>query len=305
MNQILAVDMPNGKKSKKTSIKSIIIVFVVILIIFGIGLITNGGYSYYQSIKEKNKIPIVKTEPQISIQIIDINYAMIDVTHDKELSKVSYSINEEDPTEINTNNQTKVDKKIELPSGKVQIAVTAVDVEGVTSIYESGTYNIQKGPNINFNPVDEKIEVITENETSIEYIMYYWDNDEENASKYNVNDIKNRTLIDIPEGEHELTFIAIDKKGNKSLKTQKIKGIIKPKLEVTTDGSKFFIDAKDEKGLLKIQYKFNNGEVITENIEGKEYHKEIELENGVNKIMVVVYNKEEITETSKVKSTKE
>ena len=305
MNQILAVDMPNGKKSKKSSIKSIIIVFVIILVVFGIGLIANGGYSYYQSIREKNNIPIVKTEPQISIQIIDINYAMIGVLHDKELSKVSYRINDDEPIEINTNNLNEVNKKIELPSGKVQIVITAEDIEGCTSIYESGTYNIQKGPNISFKPVDEKVEVITENDISIEYIMYYWDNDEENASKFNVNDIKNRTLIDIPEGEHELTFIAIDKQGNKSIKNQKIKGVIKPKLDITTDGSKFFIDAKDENGLLKIQYKFNNWEIITENIEGTEYHKEIELEDGVNKIMVVIYNKDEITESSKVKYTKE
>ena len=305
MNQILAVDMPNGKKSKKGSIKSIIIVFVIILMIFGIGLIANGGYSYYHSLKEKNKIAEKKTEPQISIQIIDINYAKVVVNHDKELSKVAYRINEEEPIEISTNNLMEVSKKIELPSGKVQIVVTAEDIKGVTSVYESATYNIQKGPNISLNPLDEKIEVITENEISIEYIMYYWDNDDENASKFNVNDIKNRTLIDIPEGEHELTFIAIDKNGNKSVKTQKIKGIIKPKLEVTTDGNMFIINAKDENGLLKIQYKFNNGDIITESIEGTEYHKEIELEDGVNKIMVVIYNKDEITESSKVKYTKE
>lgn len=305
MNQILAVDMPNNKKTKKASINSIIIVFVIILVIFGIGLIANGGYSYYQSIKEKNKIPVIKTEPQISIQIIDINYAKIVVSHDKEILKVSYSVNEDTPIEINTNNLTEVSKNIELPSGKVKIVVIAEDIEGIISTYESSTYDIQKGPKISFKPVDEKVEVITENEISIDYIMYYWDDDEENAKKFNVNDIKNRTLVDIPEGEHELTFIAVDSQENKSVKRKKIKGIIKPKLEVKTDGVKFYINAKDETGLLKIQYKLNNGEVVTENIDGTEYHKEIELINGENKIIVIVYNKEEITESTKVKFTKE
>lgn len=305
MNQILAVDMPNNKKSKKANINSIIIVFVIILIIFGIGLIVNGVYSYSQNIKNKENVEIIKTEPQISIQIEDINYAKIVVSHDKEISKVTYSINEDTPIEINTNNLMEVSKKIELPSGEVKIVVTAEDIEGSNSTYESSTYDIQKGPKISFKPVDEKVEVITENEISIDYIMYYWDDDEENAKKFNVNDIKNRTLVDIPEGEHELTFIAVDIQNNKSIKTQKIKGIIKPKLEVKTDGIKFYINAEDENGLLKIQYKLNNGEVITENIDGTEYHKEIELINGENKIKVMIYNKEEITETAKVKYTKE
>ena len=305
MNQILAVDMPNGKKSKKTGIKSIIVVFVIILIIFGIGLIANGGYSYYQNLKSKNSVPVIQTEPQIAIQIIDINYAQIVVSHDKEIAKVSYSINDDNPIEINTNNSTEVSKKIELPSGEVKIIVTAEDVKGITSTYESSTYDIKKGPRISFKPVDEKVEVTTENEIKIDYIMYYWDDDEEQAKKFNVNDIKNRTLVDIPEGEHELTFIAVDIQQNQSKKSQKIRGVIKPKLEITTDGFKFFINAKDENGLSKIQYKLNDGEIVTEIIEGTEYHKEIELENGENLFKVVVYNKDEIKETSKVKYTKE
>lgn len=303
MNQILAVEMPKGKKKHKNNIKSIIIVFVVILILFAIGLIATGGYSLYKN--SQNRVPIVKTEPQISIQIEDVNFANIVITHDKEISKASYSINEEEPKEIITNNSNEISQKIELPSGEVKIFVTAEDEIGTISTYESSTYDIPKGSEIVLKRLEDKVEVTTKNEIKIKYIMYYWDDDESNAKKFEINDVKNQTLIDVPEGEHELTFIAVDKQENKSMKKQKVKGVVKPKLEVKADETKFYIKAKDESGLSKIQYKFNDGEVITEEIEGEEYNKEIDLENGTNKIMVMIYNKDGVTETAKVKCTKE
>ena len=55
MNQILAVEPPNkNKKSNKSGVHSILIVFAIILMIFGIGVTTTGAYSYYREISNKS-----------------------------------------------------------------------------------------------------------------------------------------------------------------------------------------------------------------------------------------------------------
>ena len=54
MNQILSVDETKKKKGKnKASVHSILIVFSVFLIVFGIGLTSTGAYSYYINLSKK------------------------------------------------------------------------------------------------------------------------------------------------------------------------------------------------------------------------------------------------------------
>ena len=51
MNQILSVDPEKGRKKKgnKASTHSVLVVFAIILMIFGIGLTSTGAYSYYKN----------------------------------------------------------------------------------------------------------------------------------------------------------------------------------------------------------------------------------------------------------------
>ena len=111
--------------------------------------------------------------------------------------------------------------------------------------------------------------------------------------------------IDVLEGSHTLTVVAVDIEGNKETKTQKTIGDNKPSLTVTTDGEKFIIDATDDEGLTKIEFKLNSNDTITEDISGQECHKEIDLVTGVNKLVVKVQNSNGISETKKVKYSKE
>ena len=74
MNQILSVD-PNNKKSNKSSIHSILLVFSIILLIFGICLASTGVYSYYKNMSNNsnnNDIAVSSTtKPVISIERTD------------------------------------------------------------------------------------------------------------------------------------------------------------------------------------------------------------------------------------------
>ena len=309
MNQILSEEIPeNGnRKSKKASIHSILVAFSIFLIIFGIGLTSTGAYSYYKNI---NKDPIEgiisssTTKPVITIEIESANTINIVVNHDKEISKLTYKINDDEPVEIETNNELEVKEQVTLPAGSIKLTVIAEDINGVKASRES-SYEIESGPIIKLEKIESKIQVTTTSEIKIDTIKYYWDDNEENAKEFTINDVKNVTQVDVIAGNHTLVVIATDIEGNQTTKTQKVIGALKPKLEVTTDGEKFIIEAEDSQGLYKIQYKLNSGEVITENIEGNEYKKTIDLEDGENKLLVRVYNKNEIAETSKVKYIKE
>ncbi len=309
MNQILSEEIPeNGnRKVKKASIHSILVTFSIFLIIFGIGLTSTGAYSYYKKLNEDPIEGIISsstTKPVITIEIESANTINVVVNHDKEISKLTYKINDDEPVEIDTNNELEIKEQITLPAGSIKLTVIAEDINGVKASRES-SYEIEAGPIIKLEKVESKIQVTTTSETKIDKIKYYWDDDEGNAKEFTINDVKNVTQVDVIPGDHTLVVIATDIEGNKTTKTQKVIGALKPKLNVTTDGEKFIIEAEDSQGLAKIQYKLNSGEVITENIEGNEYKKTIDLEDGENKLLVRVYNKNEIAEISKVKYIKE
>lgn len=313
MNQILSVEIEKKKKKSKASVKSILIVFAIFLIIFGIGITTTGAYSYYKNISNKENENIVlvnSTKPIITTERQNANTVKIVVSHDKELENVWYTLNNEEEAEINPNGKSNVEKTIKLKTGTNTLKVTAKDIKGKQEVYE-GNFEVEEtetkdGPTITLTPVEGKVQAVTESQTNIDKIIYYWDEDEANATTLTINDKKNETLIDVNlEGTHTLTIKATDVEGKQTIKQQKVMGVNKPKLEVTTDGQSFFIKAGDTTGLSKIEITLNNNETLTENISGNEYTKNINLENGENKLTVKVYNSSGIEQISRVKYTKE
>lgn len=312
MNQILSVDETKKKKGKnKASVHSILIVFSVFLIVFGIGLTSTGAYSYYINLSKKeegnNIIEKKETKPTITPVRESANIINIVVTHDKPIKSVTYQINEEDPIELNGEGKTEFEKQIELPVGNSTLIITAEDENGILASWQK---NIEVGekPTIVLKQEENKIKLTVESKIDIEKISYYWDEDQENAKQITMENKdlnKIEELIDVLEGNHTLNITAVDIQGNETIKTQKVIGDNKPELKVTTDGEKFIIKASDDESLEKIEITLNSNETITESINGKEYTKEISLENGENKLTVVIYNSNNITETSRVKYTKE
>ena len=309
MNQILSMNIEKSKKKSKVSIKKIVIVFCIILIIFGTGITVNGSYSYYKNLKEKTERQLFinnSEKPNITTERENANTINIVVSHDKEIAYISYSINEQDEIEINANNRINIKEQVTLKAGTNNIKITAKDIIGITSIYET-TVEVEDGPMISLTPLEGKIQAVTQGSNAdIDKISYYWDNNVETATVLTINDIKNETLIDVSlEGEHVLHVEAIDKEGKRSFKSQKIEGVSKPTIEITTDKTYFYIKATDSQELAKIEIKLNNNEVITEEINSIEYNKKITLENGENKLTVKVYNKKDVSQVSRVKYTKE
>ena len=309
MNQILSVEnkKSNGKKTKKASIHSIVVVFSIFLIIFGIGFVGNGGYSFYKisSNKSNNKnMQNTKTEPVITIDRVNADTINIVVTHDKGIQTVKYKINDKQEVEVKAEKKLDFSQEVTLPSGNVELTIIAEDVNGIIST-KTSNYEVAEGPKIELKQVEEEIQATITSTINIDYIRYYWDNDEENAIKYTCNDIKYVTQIEVKEGTHTLYIEAVDIEGHTANKIQKVIGDTKPEIEVTTDGDNFIIKATDDEKLSKIEIKLNSNDVITEEINQKEYTKNIKLVEGVNKITIKVYNKNGIYNIKKIKYTKE
>mgnify|MGYP004523247451 CR=1 FL=1 len=306
MNQILSVENTKNKK-KKSSVHSVIIVFCIILIIFGIGLTSTGAYSYYRNLTnniDDNIISTNSTKAVITTERVNASTINIAVEHDKGITSVVYQINDENPVELDAKNKMEFKQEVELPSGNCSIKITAKDINGITSSYES-SYEVEDKPIITLEQENGKIKATIESKKNLDYIIYYWDDDETNAKKGTFNKQKVETYIEVLEGTHTLNVIAVDIDGAQTKKAQKIIGDNKPNVEVKTNGKVFRIIASDDESISKIEYKFNSDEVQTEEINQMEYTKDIELQNGENNLTVTIYNKNGLSVTSTVKYVKE
>ena len=307
MNQILSVENTRGKK-KKSNIHSTIIIFSVILIIFGIGLTSTGAYSYFKNLSDNignnNIVVSNNTKPVITTERENASIINIVVTHDKGITKVTYKINGGEDNVISGDNKMEVTQEVELPSGESTISIIAEDINGVTASYES-SYEVEEKPTIKLEQADGKIKATVESKNNIDYITYYWDEDEASAVTGQINGTKAEASITPLEGTHTLNIIAVDINGVQTKKTQKIIGDNKPNVEIRTNGKVFRIIASDDESISKIEYTLNDGEMKTEEVNQMEYTKDVELEAGKNKFTVTVYNKNGLSATSTVEYVKE
>ena len=306
MNQILSTENTRNKKSKSNS-HSILVVFAIILLIFGTGLTSTGAYSYYKNLTNEVDNTIVSagsTKPVITTERENASTINIVVTHDKGITNLTYKINDGDEIEVDGDNKMEVVQEVELPVGSSTLTVIAKDINGVSSSYEN-TFEVEDKPSIKLEQVNGQIKLSVESKNNIDYVMYYWDEDEANAKKGTLNKPQIETLIDVLKGNHTLNVIAVDVNGNQTKKSQKIIGDNKPNLDIKTNGKVFRIIVSDDEEVARIEYTLNSNEKQTEEVSQKEYTKDLELINGKNTLTVTVYNKNGLSSTSTVEYVKE
>lgn len=308
MNQILSVDNSNKEKAKNTNMKTrgpieiqtILRFFAISILIFGVFMIGSGSYSMYKesSNEASNKKPFISVEQTSETEIL------LKVTHDKALSNLTYSWNDEESTPVTCNGKKEIETKIQIPSGINTLTVYATDVNGQKSEYKQG-YSVEEDINISVETEEKNNVKITANgKNQLSYMTYRWD--EENETRVEINNNQIEQVIEVPKGLHTLTVIVVDENNKTQTKEQEVIGVAKPKLEVTTDGSSnFIIKASDEQGIKRVEFIINETEKymldLTKAYESVEDRKEFEysypLHDGENKLEVTVYNENDITET--------
>lgn len=305
MNQILSIENTKKEKQKRNpnrgpaDIESILKFFSIALIVFGIFMVGSGSYSMYKDSQEET----ASNKPTISVATLTEGQVTLTIEHSRTLSKVTYKWNDEEEIPIDCNGKRKVEQTIEIPTGTNTLSVYAEDVNGRISTYQK-SYTIQGDISIEFSVDGNNIKITTEGKEELAYLTYRWDEEEE--TRVDINDVRNETTVEIPKGQHTLTVIAVDINNKTQTEEQEVKGVTKPNLEVTTDGSSnFVIKASDEEGLTRLELIRNETEKYFLNLEGRtELEYNFPIIEGENKLEVIVYNESDVTQTVKVKVTK-
>ena len=310
MNQILSVESPKRNKKIKTGnntpieIEKIVKFFAIVMIIFGIFMVGTGSYAMYQN----SKLSGNSANPTIYLEDTSATEITLQVTHNKELSKVTYNWNNEDEIEIDCKGKKKVEEKIEIPTGKNTLYVHAIDINGLKGETKK-QYTLQGDIEIEIKLSDDEKSVIikAEGKEQLSYMTYRWDEEEETTVE--IGDMKTTQSINaIPAGQHTLTVVVVDINNKMETKEQEVKGVPKPKVEITTDGSSnFIIKASDEEGIKTVEFIINEtdknvlhlDQVWPESDDRKEFEYSYPLHDGENKLEVRVYNESDISEVFK------
>ena len=304
LNQILSVENNIDKKVKHKGpieINTILKFFAISILIFGIFMTGSGSYSMYKESQRQAS----NTKPTIFVEETSETEITLQITHSSNLSKVTYSWNNEEEFEIESEGKKKVEEKIELPEGTNVLNVYASDVKGQETRYQK-SYTLEGKINIDIAVEGSNIKVTANGQDQLSYMTYRWDEEEE--ERVDINDTKIEQIIEIPKGLHTLTVIVVDINNETQRKEQEVKGVTKPKVEVTTDGSdNFIIKASDEEGIKKVEFIINETEKKVLNLdqvfsieERKEFEYAYPLHDGENKLEIRVYNESDVCEISKV-----
>ena len=309
MNQILSIEdtKKKNKKSKKQkmpknsgpiAIESILKFFAIAILIFGIFMIGSGSYSMYTNSQEdianvKPTIQVEENETEISLR----------VSHSRALSKVTYKWNNDEEVELQASGKKDISQTIEIPTGENTLTIYAQDENGQETTYQK-SYTLEGDITIDFALDGNNIKVTASGKNELSYMTYRWDEEEE--TRVDINNTQIEQSIEIPKGQHTLTVIVVDENNTTETKEQEVKGVTKPNLEITTDGSSnFIIKVSDEEGLKRLEFTVNDTDKYKLELEGRtELEYQWPIEEGENILDVTVYNQSDVTETMRVRVNK-
>lgn len=292
MNQILYTNTP--KKSGTLEIKTVLRIFAIACIMFGLILVGQASYAMITKKGEESQ-----SEPLINvIQSEDI--LNISIKHDKLIDKIIYSWNNGEEVVLQGKGRKEINENITIPTGTNTLVLKVIDINGKTATY-SEMYELQQSdttkPEIELLVESSKVKIVVKDETALSYMSYYWNNEDETkveAKEESPKQIEDK--IDILKGENTLTIIAVDKAGNETVKEQAFKGVKKPKIELSREGNELVVNVTDEEGIQKIEYTLN-GQFYTTDPENtgtalnmKEVQFRQPLSDGENKITIKAYN---------------
>ncbi len=304
MNQILATSNPTAKKSSgPADIKTIVRVFAIVMLVFGIFMIGTGSYAIYKDNVANNT---QLTKPVITETLNEDNTAvMLTVTHDKAIDKIEYSWNNDEMQTITGNGRKYIEQEIKIPGGTNTLNVRAIDTQG-QEISTQREFTVEEIIHLTISE-NKKLKITAESETEITYMTYRWDDEEEQRIDINATTVDQE--IDIPMGTHDITVILVDANNETITKEQKVMGTTKPTINIGPDdaGEYYLITITDEAGLERVELNFRGEEkTITVEDGRKELKYKLPLNKGdENRLEITAYNVDGIaSDTRRVKAQK-
>ena len=284
MNQILQTDGLNSKKNSsfdnnkkgfnqksfdnmnkmngnpisnngKLGLNSIVRIFAISMLIFGIALVGNSSISLAKSAKQKanQKIPSVNISRKG-------NLLNLSVKSEVPIRSVGFSWNNQDFQYASARQQKQFNMNIKVIDGidnKLNIAV--VDMSNKKSTYH-GKYSKEADttkPEIVIANEDPKIKITITDDTALNHVTYkYGDGDEQRVEADSNDPSKLEIYIDnVYTEQTELIIEAVDNAQNHAEVTKKVLGTTRPKIEVSNsqeDSSILQIKITDKVNLQKV-----------------------------------------------------
>ena len=303
MNQILITgeEKVKVKKEKKVlPIKVIVSFFAICIMILGICMISGGVYA-----KDKiNDVVEANAKPQVDINRNDDNNTVeINIKHIRGIKQISYRWNDEEENVIDGKNQKNISETIDLIGGQNTLTVTITEENGQSVTYEK-QYKVGNIPVIKLEAVSNGVQLNSTSETKIDYIVYNWDDGEE--QKIEVGNTSYEGLINAPKGKHILKIRVVDVNQMEAKKEQEVVGDTEPTATVKpqyVDGKvAFVIDAEDDENITTVEITHNGEAKQSENVGNTTYHKIVEMTEGeTNTLIVTVTNINGLQKTLRVK----
>ncbi len=283
MNQILYT----GKNSGPASIKSIVRFFAISIIVLGVIFIGEGSYALYEYDKLNREV-IDNTVPEIAFDRNE-NNAVINITHNKGISRISYHWNDELDTIVRGNDQsTVVLDNISISAGRNTLHVTATDINGKSS--ESSYEYAYDGICIDLSVIDSTYLKITASDvTGLSDITFKWNNSDEIQAYAKTEDpTVIEQMTEIPTGLNTLSITAVNSSGKTLTKTQDVKGIHPPVIQLFIQDNNLIVDVTDEEGIAKITQQINVEEEKVINLNGEKHHRYTYPINTEEDILVTI-----------------
>lgn len=294
MNQILTTEKKKKKSnSSSIEIKGIVRFFAIVLMIFGLVLIGEGSYAFYQKIDEQ------KPENMPTVTITRYNdKAIIYAEHHIEIYKIIYSWNNGEMTEI-PEGGLSAQEEIVLPNGNSILNLIIEDAKGKRTSYQKEFLlegvDITK-PTIEVETANgsNKMTIIARDETAMDYLSYQWEDEDTptiiDATTEGQTEI--RQEIDLAPGTKTIKIIAEDKNQNtEQVEKEIVASTSKPKVSLSLDGAELKVEIQDEDGIQDVEINLNGEVKSAKNINQKHIKVgPLKLREGNNTIHIKVTN---------------
>ena len=241
-----------GRPSDKVNIVSIVRVFCVLIILFGLVLVGDATYGIM------NSRPKLRDNINVTVNAIGTNVT-INAVGSMPIQSLTYRWNQGEETVVQGNGTVELEAVVQIPTGNNILNMSVIDYYGNKSEFQKQYINEQDDsskPTIEISVSGNMLNITATDETEMSYLTYSWNNGTPTRVDMDTTLTDKtvlRTSVEVQKGENTLSIVAVDIDGNTNTRTEKIKGANKPTFTVTADGTNLVIKAQDEDGISKVE----------------------------------------------------
>lgn len=242
MNQILDYNPNKSSGGGSSGSDKVVRVFAVLLACFAICLLVGGGIGLYKNKQKANVVVDEPTKAKITVEQQETK-VIINVSHDKAIEKLIYSWDSEKETSVKGTGESTLTAEVPVIAGTHTLNIKVTDIEQVETTYEqeitSEVGEDKLYPVISLEVTDQKkLKITATDETSIDFVTYRWNDDEEQRIDVSEDEQKIEFEIDILKGKNDLIIVAVDKNSNSTTEQKSFTGVTKPDIKITIAADK-------------------------------------------------------------------